>query len=287
MSNQEVIQLISENFVPVALNLYTIRKEKSPAGDLFRSVYKQKPQYQGLWLVTPDGKALASHQAFKSHKTWTQEVLADLKPGLQAFGPIKPRQIKPINPLPFRGLGVRSDGRVTLAVQERFVLVKNLAKEPAPDALGATVLDSITLTAKEWSNLIPPKAETGSKWTVPPTTARQFFPILSVSDIVFRDPQEVTAVEITGQVQKVEKGIAHLTFAGHIAGTHHGTKNEGKEGNQCSAEAKLLGGVGTFDLKDRTMRSLTLVFDGLWRNWAPFDKTQSRFGVVVEWSQAK
>ena len=48
--------------MPVALNLYKIREARGEGGDFFRSVYKQKPQYQGLWVVSPDGKALASHQ---------------------------------------------------------------------------------------------------------------------------------------------------------------------------------------------------------------------------------
>ena len=41
--------------MPVALNLYKVRQDKSEAGDFFRSVQKQKPNYQGLWVVSPSG----------------------------------------------------------------------------------------------------------------------------------------------------------------------------------------------------------------------------------------
>ena len=62
-----------------------------------------------------------------------------------------------------------------------------------------------------------------------------------------------------------------------------GDDGAGKLGNQVSAEAKLLGGVGQYDTKAAQFGALTLVFDGQWRGWAPYDKTTSRFGAVVEW----
>jgi hypothetical protein len=52
--------------VPVALNLYKIRQDQGEAGDFWRSVQKQKPNYQGLWLVSPEGKVLAAHQDMSS-----------------------------------------------------------------------------------------------------------------------------------------------------------------------------------------------------------------------------
>jgi hypothetical protein len=278
------VRLVSEKCVPVALNLYHVRADNGPAGAFFKTVQKQRPaQYQGLYLVSPEGKVLASHQAFKSHKTWPQEVLADLTSGLKDFGDVLPRPVQKVNALPYRGVGVRPDGSVTLAVQERLVLVKDLEKEPPSGALGAIVPDSITLTAADWAAFAPPQTEIGTKWTVPQAVARKFYPLLSVSDTVFRDPQEVTSVEIIGEVRKVADGVASLGFSGHLAGKHLGTKNEGKLGNQVSAEAQLLGGVGQYDTKTGQLGALTLVFDGQWRGWAPYDKTTSRFGAVVEW----
>ena len=101
MSDDGVIRFISQTCVPVALNLYEIRKAKNAGGDFFRNVQKQRPaQYQGLYLVSPDGIVLASHQNFKSHETWPQEVLADLEPGLEAFGEVTPREVRRADPLP-------------------------------------------------------------------------------------------------------------------------------------------------------------------------------------------
>jgi hypothetical protein len=284
------MRCVAGNFVPVALNLYKIREAKDAAGDFFRAVQKQSPQYQGLWMVSPAGKVLASHQETKDisdwYGKWPKKVMADLERGLKAFGDVKPRQVSRFDSLPHRGVGVRPGGSVTLAVYDKFVLVKDLDKDPPRNSLGATVLDSITLTAEEWSGLAPATQKPGSKWSVPEATARKFFPLLSTADTTFRDPKEVTAVQFTSRVQKVEDGIAYLTFEGSIAATHHRTANEGGAGKKCSAEAKMMDGIGAYDVKAGKMLSLTLVFDGLWRNYAPYD-APARFGAVVEWRRER
>jgi hypothetical protein len=173
---------------------------------------------------------------------------------------------------------------VILAVTDRWVFVKDLSREAPRDALGATVLDSITLTAGEWNGLAPADEKPGGKWAVPEATARKLFPLLSPVDTTFRDPKEVTSARLVGRVEKVEGGVAYLSYEGEIAATHRGTKDEGREGKQCSSAAKLLGGVGVFDMKAGRLLSLTLVFDGRFRNYAPYD-APAPFGAVVEWAQ--
>jgi hypothetical protein len=274
--------------VPVALNLFKIREAKGPAGDFFRSVYKQKPQYQGLWVVAPEGRALASHQETKDLSNWPKKVLADLQTGLRAFGTVTERTVRIGSAslaasLPYRGRGLQPDGRVTLALAEKYVIVRNLDKDPPPDALGATVLDSITLSPAEWASFAPPQVKTGSEWSVPESVTRQLYPVLSVSSVLFRDSAEVGLARLTGKVESVEGGIAVLRYEGSLSGTHIGTADEGKAGNQCGAEAKTIGGVGTYNIKAKKMLSLTLVFDGLSRNWKPYDDPPTRFGAVVEW----
>lgn len=214
---------------------------------------------------------------------WARTALADLEHGLKAFGPVTPRHVKQSQPLPFRGVGTKPDGRVTLAVTDRWIFVKDLFRDPTPDALGATFLDSITLSAQQWKGLAPSDPKAGSKWTVPEATARKFFPLLSATDTVFRDTGEVTSVRLAGRVEKLEGGIAYLSYEGHIAATHQGTKNEARAGQHCSSAAELLGGVGVYDVKASRLLSLTLVFAGQFRNYAPYD-SPAPFGAVVEWS---
>src|SRR5262249_49875178 len=112
----------------------------------------------------------------------------------------------------------------------------------------------------------------------------KFFPLLSTHDTIFRDTREVTSVQLACRVEKVEDGVAYLTYEGEIAASHQGTKNEGKEGKQCSSAAKVPGGVGVYDVESGRLLSLILVFDGRFRHYAPYD-SPARFGAVVEWSR--
>jgi hypothetical protein len=239
-------------------------------------------------VVSPQGKVLSAHQDMTSMRDprgqWARTALADLEAGLKAFGPVEPRRVEKFPSLPHRGVGAQADGRVTLAVTDRWVLVKDLSRDPPRDALGATVLDSVTLSAEEWTGLAPADAKAGGTWEVPEAAARKFYPLLSTGDATFRDAKEVTSVRLAGRVEKVEGGVAYLAYEGEIAATHVGTKNEGKEGKRCSSAAKLLGGVGACDAKTGRPLYLTLVFDGRFRNYPPYD-SPARFGAVVEWSE--
>ena len=269
--------------MPVALNLYTIREARGEGGDFFRSVYKQMPNYQGLWVVSPEGKALASHQEMKDLSHWRDKVLADLEAGCKAFGAIEPRRVGPAEPRPDRGVGARPDGGVTLAVTDKVIVVKDLDRDLPRDAIGPTVLDGVTLTRAEWAGFAPPEEAEGSRWGVPEAVARRLFPVLSLSDSTFRSPDEVTAVRLSGTVRSVRDGVAHLSFKGRIAGVHHGTENEARKGQECSSEARLLGRVGRYDVRTGAMLSLTLVWEGAFRNYPPYHEPPSRFGAVVEW----
>jgi hypothetical protein len=278
LSDDHVIEFISRNFVPVAQNLYVIREEKGPAGDFFRSIQKQRPnQYQGLYIVTAAGEVLASHQQFTSDKTWTNEVLADLKPGLKVFGEVKPRDAKVHDPLPHRGMGVRTDGGVVLAVYLRYS-IKGVPLREVPDS----TIDSLPLSAEEWAKWAPAKPDAGVTWTVPEGVARKFSRVLGPSDEdSMPRPKEVRSVQFNGKVQSVEDGVAYLTYEGHIKGSHETQSNKGK----CHGEAKLTG-VGSYDVKNGRMLSLTLVFDGVFRNVKPYDQP-AKYSGVAEWRRER
>jgi hypothetical protein len=271
-----VIRFLSRNCVPVALNLYEIRKAKGAGGDFFRNVQKQRPaQYQGLYLVSPDGKVLASHQNFKSDKTWPREVLADLEPGLKAFGEVKPREVQRADPLPQRGAGVLKDGGVCLGVFLRYP-IKNIPLRELPNP----TIDSIVLTADDWKTLAPAKAEAKHEWTVPEAVGRKFGRLLGPGDEnSMPRPNEVKSARITGTVKSVENGVAYLTYEGQMAGSHNTQSNRGL----CHGEGKLTG-VGRFDVKTGRMLSLTLVLDGVFRNVVPYDQPM-KYSGVAEWRQ--
>jgi len=270
-----VIRFISETCVPVALNLYEIRKAKGLAGDFFRNVQKQRPaQYQGLYLVAADGKVLASHQNFKSHKTWPQEVLADLQPGLKAFGAVKPRRVAPADPLPERGIGVRPDGSVCMGVFLRYP-IKGIPLRELPNP----TIDSLVLTAADFRALGPTKAEAGAQWKLSEATCRKFHRVLGPGDEnTMPRLHEVQSAAFVGRVKSVEGGVAHLTYEGTIAGAHETQSNKGK----CRGEAKLVG-IGAYDVRAQRLLSLVWVFEGTFRGPPPSDKVARPYSGVVEW----
>src|SRR5262249_46030469 len=149
LSDDKVIERISTMFIPVAVNLYEIRENRGPGGDLFRSVQKQMDQYQGFWVVSPEGKALAKkHQWNESDpEKHPKELVETMGEILKAFGSLKPRRVKPTNPFPYRGTGVQADGSVTLALYGRLV------HNGQPD--GPIMLDSVPLAAAEWAQFVP------------------------------------------------------------------------------------------------------------------------------------
>jgi hypothetical protein len=275
LSDEGVIRFISQTCVPVALNLYEIRKAKSAAGDFFRSVQKQRPaQYQGLYLVAPNGKVLASHQNFKSDKTWPREVLADLKPGLKSFGDVKRRAVKPADPLPERGLGLRADGSACLAIFLRYP-IKGIPLRELPNP----TIDSLVLTAAEFRELGPPKAVAGAGWNLSQAVSRKFHRVLGPGDEdTMPRLHEVRSVSLVGRVKSMEGGIAYLVYKGAIAGAHEMQSNKGK----CQGEAKLTG-VGVYDVKAGRFLSLVWVFDATFRLPPPNDKEARPYSGVVEW----
>ncbi len=291
LSDGAVIQWITANCVPVALDRHTIAGDKGETGSIFRSIYQQEPQYQGLWLVAPDGRVLgATGRVPGDVASWPQEALADLRTGMKKFGTIEPHRVTRVDSLPFRGKGVRPDGSVTLAVSDRRINVKNLSQEVPPDAVGELLLGSVTLSAAEWSTFAPRNASVGSRWDIPEAVGGDFFPMLAVEMWEFEKRSEVTEFELAGRVASVQDGIACLVYRGHVAGDHDVTWDGGTKRSIKSTALKLTGGVGTYDIRAGQMLSLAWVWDGVYFGYEkPSDRDRAprfRYAVVVEWRRA-
>ncbi len=259
--------------MPVAQNLYVIRSQKDMAGEFFRNVQKQKPaQYQGLYLVSPDGKVLASHQQYKNGKTWVNELIADLEPGLRAFGDIKPRDVSRTDPLPFRGVGKREDGSITLAIYLRYARKKIPLRElPNP------TIDSLTLSTSELGEFAPPRIEHGVAWKLSEELSRKFSRLLGPSDEdSMPRPKEMTAFNLTGKLDRDENGVAIITYQGSLAGGH---LNAAKK--QTQGKVNILG-VGRYHVKTKQMLSLVWIADGVHNRPPPYDNAVP-YSAVVEW----
>lgn len=277
--------------MPVAVNLYKIREAKDAGGDLFRSAQRQKDQYQGLWILSPEGKVLAAHQEYKSAETWAQEVQDTLTRGLKAFGPVAPRPAQAIHLLPNRGVGVQPNGSVTLALYSRYMHGGGPRFAPAatnskslwiwegdlkPD--GPPVIDTLSLTAGEWTAFAPPRVAVGTEWTLPEALARKFVRVLSPGSdqSSMPRPEEATEAELKAVVESVTAGQARIRLMGRWAMKHiyNGKPSYG----WATAE-----GVALYDVSRKTPRSLLLTFSGTYRMIPPWDKEDRPIGAVVEW----
>jgi hypothetical protein len=262
--------------VPVALNLYKIREQKDAAGNFFRSLQKQKPNYQGFWISAPDGKLIAAFQNFKDHKTWTQEVIETLDGAIKDFGAVEPRKVKATDPLPNRGTGVQADGRLCLSVY--FCILYNGKREAPPS------IDSILLTPAELGQLAPPKLEAGAESTVPEAVARKFCRAISASSDTSHmpGPEDVTKVEMRARVESIQDGAARI----RLTGSWEAVKVEGYDPKKRPTYSTSFGdGLLVVDLKAREPASLLMVFRGIWKNVTPYDAPQTS-AAVVEWKRA-
>jgi len=269
LSDDAVIHLISTSCVPVAFDI------KKFTDAFFESVKAQSTQPMGVWLATPDGKVLASNASGGDAPNGARVMLADLRAGLKKFGTVAPRRVGPMNSLPYRGVGVRPDGSVTLAITDKILNGKPGTRPVESLGVERMYLDSATLSASQWSSLAPPDARAGARWTIPAETGRQFYPVLSHVRSFFKDPGEVTDVPLVGRVASVRGDIAYLVYDGRIAGTQYGTTANGVYRHGDTSELKMIGGVGAYDIRAMQMVSLTWVWDGSFE-WM-------RFGAVVEW----
>ncbi len=287
LSDEKVVHLVSTNFVPVALDLVAMKRDKAdpgPEGLLWRPIQTRlKNFYQGICIVTPDGEVLVNQQdpPPAADKSMTAHLLECIDQGLKAWGrPLEPRPQEARDPWPHRGVGYLPDGGVSLAVNLRHTL--NHARPVAP--LGALAADSISLSKAEWAKLAPPAVKAGAEWSVPEDVGRKFNRLLSgFSDqVTLTRPEEVKEVRLVGRVERVEGGVAYLRYEGRIAGVHE-LDFEPHIGKPTHAKAKLVG-AGTCDAKDGRRRSFTLVADGGVRDSAGYTRPHAG---VVEWDRER
>ena len=270
--------------MPVAQNRREMDADRGEVGRLYYSLNDQMPQYQGLWVVSPAGKALATANAAgadDAHRS--SKTLEELESGLAKFGPVVPRRSRPRNLHPEKGIGVRPDGSVTLAITQKAIMITDLRTELSPQATPRSIIDSLTFSAAEWSTFAPPGAQVESQWTIPQNIGERFFRCLS-GDILDLEGDATFNVSLTGRVASVRDGIAYLVYRGQIAGDNEGSK-VGRKGLIFSTAIKIIDGIGAYDIRASRMLSLVWVWDGLhWGYRKPTQRTDpGRYGAVVEW----
>jgi hypothetical protein len=117
---------------------------------------------QGVWIVSPDDKVLAGDDyGYKD----APKLLAGMDAALKAFGPVETRKARREEPFPFRGVGVRPDGSVDLALYRCYL------HQGKPD--GPHLRDTLSLKREEWTALTPPRLVAGTEWVIAEDVARK------------------------------------------------------------------------------------------------------------------
>jgi hypothetical protein len=279
--------------VPAAINLYEVRKATDGSRELFLSIQRQKDQYQGIWIVSPEGKVLSGRHDYKDFHHGSIELLETIDAGLKAFGPVEPRPPRPAILLPFRGAGIQADGSVTLALYGRQMLGGGrntipAGVEPAHAWLwdgelrrdGPIMLDSVQLPANEWGAFVPVKLEAGATWSLPEAVARKLTRLLSTSSdqSCMPKPEDAGVAELKASVESVEGGMAILRFSGRWEMMHL-IEGDATRPTYGTATAE---GSAVYDVERKSMRSLLLIFSGTIRSGRP-DAPLNRTGAVAEW----
>lgn len=273
---------IRRNFVPVALNLYTIREAKGPAGDFFRAVQKQTPElYQGLYVVQPDTKVLATHgKALDPVAKWTQAVHAMLDEALRLTGPLPARTETNGDVDRSRGRGLDKDGNAILAVYTR-PMVLGLDRR----GLGDHAVDSVRFTKADLAAFsLPVDPKVGLTWKIPADTVRKLHKVLSPNSDAntLARADEVVDATLKARIVRLTDRVAHLRIDGHISGIHTWQFDPNK-GKKIRAAVGLLG-VARVDTQTGQLLGFTLVGEGLYSHFPPYDEA-SKYGAVVEWQR--
>jgi hypothetical protein len=267
--------MIGRHFVPAAVNLYEVRKKDHPAYAFFAGLQKQKDNYQGIWIATADGKLLATYMEWESKQfDWTERLIETLQGTLRSFGPVTERHAKVVDPNPFRGSGVKSDGSVHLAGTSRGVL--NGGK-----ILTAPQIDTIALTERQFAGFRPPRAQAGIEFDVPAGTTCRLSRLMTngSGQNYFPEPDDVTSARLKGQVAEVNGDRSIVVYVGTMTASHKDRFDKG--GRMAHGRSQILG-YGVYDAREERMLSLLLLLDSSYRGFPPSDQPQSIAGVA-EW----
>jgi hypothetical protein len=282
MNNEAVIKRISDNFVPVAVNIYRMRGE-DPASQFFQSIQKQKYSYQGVWIVDPAGNVTLMGLGEKNLEVRIKQFIADLDKTVEAFGVMKPRFVKWQDPLPWRGVGVKPDGKVTLALYVRHCSAREWETFTPPKSLPG--IDSITFDAEEWATFTPARVEVGATWKIPDAVVRKFNRgVDGIWDVSVK-PEHAKLAQLQAVVEAVEGKQARIRLTGNVESSWikpFNNPNKKTTYAWCDLE-----GTALYDVEKKALSSMTLLF----RGGLPEDPRDKETGTPLagfaEWSQAK
>jgi hypothetical protein len=200
-------------------------------------------------------------------------LLDDMDAALKAFGPVQPRNAKRQEPFPFRGVGVHPDGHVDLALYHCFL------HQGKPD--GPHLRDTLALKNDEWSAFARPRLVAGAEWTIPADVARKLVRPFCLNTLGgdMPGPEDAKVAQLTATVESVKDGRARI----RLTGTFEAVKLLKEQSLSYRGTATAMG-IAEYDVDEKAMVSLLIVFEGTYQQGAQPETQPSRsFGAVAEW----
>ena len=266
---------MSENFVPVTVDQKVLMRDRSKNTDEIETVRKLsggKGGYLGVYAATPDGAALGMVYTLPNEGK-AEHMLKMLREALAKTDPVTPRKATASQINPDRGVGLRPDGSVRLALSVRNI--------EGGKPFGSPVFASIYLTAAEWAVLVPKEGKPGERYQLPEAVARQFAEAISGQsnlEYLIR-AQDATSATLAAEVLPAQAdGALLVRLVGDVAGTR-AYLNDAKQpmGGKTSIE-----GILTLDATKKP-RKLLMLFDGTFK---PPWGSEKPVGGVVDWQAA-
>ena len=257
----------------MAISLQKLRIDPA-AKDWFRSIGRQKDQYQGIWIVSPEDKVMGGGDFGYAD---SPKLLDSLDTALKAFGPVQPRKAERREPYPFRGVGVGPDGNVDLALYRCFL---HLGKADGPQ-----MRDTLPLNKEEWAALRPPKLVAGAEWVIAEDVARKMVRPFCLNTLGgdMPGPEDAKVARLTAIVEEVEDGRARI----RLTGTFEAVKLF-KEKHLSFRSTATAAGIAEYDLKEMTLSSFLLVFQGSYQQGEEPETQKGRhFVAVAEWQRKR
>lgn len=271
LTKDAIIDRIATTMIPIAVDRWMAEDPTTGEARFLQPFLQAHPPQGSPCIYSPDGQVLGAFKGYHDMAGRTKTLIDD---ALQAFGPVTPRKVEPVETHPDRGKGVRPDGSLSLAQTIR-------PSEDSVDSLNTKtpVISSMILTEDEAETLSPREVEIGFRWTLPEAVARKFSRI--TSPLCFQhapQPDWVTTAQIDGEVRSTEDGVARLVFTGQMASKHEGGDRT------ISSQQTDLNGEGIYHLESGQLQSLLLIGTGRLQ-WPEAPKKVVTFEALAEWSR--
>jgi hypothetical protein len=269
LTDAAVVDLLRRHFVPVAINWKSGAGGSEDERRLRTEWGLARTSPTGTFVIRKDGTLVA-----RGGGSSPESLAAFLRQALARLDPVRAREETPRPSASDRGIGVRPDGSIRLALTAR-AFKDGRAGNHRP------MIDSVVLAPVQVRTLAPPAgASAGARYAIPVETAREFARLLTDDgDRVYAmRPQDATEARLEATVVPPGGDIVVVRLEGAVAGRRPYSGG----GLRVIESAGRLEGILTFG-PGGDLVSLVVVSEADYRN--PWARAPHAVGGLLEWKR--